>query len=399
MKTACSSSWALVLAALCTSQTFAAANAEKFAVVPERMKAFVEDGTISGAVTLVARHDRMLSVDAVGLADIKAAQPMRPDSLFWIASMTKPITAVAVLLLQDEGKLNVEDPVEKYLPEFKSQWLIQEKTDRSLTLIRPARPITLRDLLTHTSGLGDVPSPRPDSTLAELVMAYAQQPLKFAPGSKWEYCNPGINTLGRVVEVVSGQKFENFLERRLFRPLGMKDTTFWPTASQVRRLARSYKPAKEGRGLEETEIFFIKGALSDGRRTPYPAGGLFSTARDLARFYQMALNAGTVEGRKIISKEAIDLMTRTQTGDIKTGFTEGMSWGFGFQVVKEPQGVTAMLAPGTFGHGGAYATQSWADPKKDLILILMIQRAGMGNGDASPVRRAFQEAAVGAVAP
>jgi CubicO group peptidase (beta-lactamase class C family) len=116
----------------------------------------------------------------------------------------------------------------------------------------------------------------------------------------------------------------------------------------------------------------------------------------MARFYQMALNAGTFNGRKIVSKESIDLMTRTQSGDIKTGFTDGMSWGFGFQVVKEPQGVTAMLSPGTFGHGGAYATQSWADPKKDLILVLMIQRTGFPNGDASPVRRAFQETAVAA---
>ncbi|HEY2953163.1 MAG TPA: serine hydrolase domain-containing protein [Verrucomicrobiae bacterium] len=374
----------------------AAPNTAKLAEVSKRMKAFVDDGTISGAVTLVARHDRILSLDAVGLADLKAEKPMRPDNLFWIASMTKPITAVAVLMLQDEGKLKVEDTVEKYLPEFRNQWLIQERTSNSLTLTRPARPITLRDLLTHTSGLGDVSSPRPDSTLAELVMAYAQQPLKFAPGSKWEYCNPGINTLGRIVEVVSGQKYEVFLDRRIFRPLGMKDTTFWPSSGQAKRLAKSYKPAKTGRGLEETDIYFIKGGLSDRKRTPYPAGGLFSTAGDMARFYQMALNAGTFNGRKIISKESIDLMTRTQSGEIKTGFTDGMSWGFGFQVVKEPQGVTGMLSPGAFGHGGAYATQSWADPKQDLILVLMIQRTGFPNGDASPVRKAFQETAVAA---
>jgi 2-haloalkanoic acid dehalogenase type II len=165
------------------------------------------------------------------------------------------------------------------------------------------------------------------------------------------------------------------------------------TAEQV----KSYKPGKDGKGLEETDIYFIKGGISDRRRTPFPAGGLFSTARDVARFYQMALSGGTFDGKKIISKESLALMTRTQTGDIKTGFTDGMSWGFGFQVVKEPQGVTAMFAPGAFGHGGAYATQSWADPKRDLIFVLMIQRAGFPNGDSSPVRRAFQEAAVAAV--
>jgi len=225
------------------------------------------------------------------------------------------------------------------------------------------------------------------------VIAYAQQPLRFPPGSKWEYCNSGINTLGRIVEVVSGQRIEKFFQRRVFNPLGMKDTTFWPTPGQAKRLAKTYKPGKDDRTLEETDIYFIKGGLSDRKRTPLPAGGLFSTAGDLARFYQMMLNGGESRGKRILSKEAVTLMTRTQSGEIKTGFTDGMSWGFGFQVVKEPQGVTAMLSPGTFGHGGAYATQSWADPKKDLIYILMIQRAGFPNGDNSPVRKAFQETA------
>ena len=372
-------------------------DAAKLAAVRHRMQAFVDDGTISGAVTLVARHDKIVSLDVVGLADIANKKPMRADHLFWIASMTKPITAVAVLILQDEGKLNVEDSVEKYLPEFKGQWLVNEKSKERQILVPAPRPITLRDLLTHTSGVGDVSAPRPECSLAELVMAYSQQPLQFPPGGKWSYSNPGINTLGRIVEVVSGQGFAEFLQRRIFNPLGMKDTTFWPTPAQATRLAKSYKPAKDGKGLEETEIFFIKGGLSNRQRTPMPAGGLFSTARDIGRFYQMTLNGGELDGKRILSRQSLALMTRTQTGDIKTGFTDGMSWGFGFQVVKEPQGVTAMLSPGTFGHGGAYATQSWADPKRDLILVLMIQRAGFPNGDNSTVRRAFQEAAVAAI--
>lgn len=372
-------------------------DSSKLADISRRMQAFVDDATISGAVTLVARHDRIMSLDAVGFGDLANRKPMRADHLFWIASMTKPMTAVAVLLLQDEGKLNVEDSVEKYLPEFKGQWLVKEKSADSVALVRPAHAITIRELLTHTSGLGDVAAPRFDCSLAELVMAYSQQPLRFPPGSKWEYSNPGINTLGRIVEVVSSQPFAEFMQKRLFDPLGLKDTTFWPTPSQAKRIAKSYKPAQEGRALEETEVYFVKGGLSDRRRTPMPAGGLFSAARDVARFYQMALNGGTFEGKRILSQESLALMTRTQTADIKTGFTDGMSWGFGFQVVKQPQGVTAMLSPGTFGHGGAYATQSWADPQKDLILVLMIQRAGFPNGDNSPVRRAFQEAAVAAV--
>jgi CubicO group peptidase (beta-lactamase class C family) len=364
----------------------------------KRMQAFVDDSTIAGSVTLVARHDKILRLEAVGWSDLARHEPMRPDHLFWIASMTKPITAVAVLMLQDEQRLSVDDPVEKFLPEFKSQWMIREKSEATQILVRPPRPITLRDLLTHTSGMSDVPAPRPDCSLAELVMACSQQPLRFPPGSQWEYSNAGINTLGRIVEVVSGQPFAVFLQKRILNPLGMKDTTFWPTPAQVKRIARSYKPAQDGKTLEETSIYFIKGNLSDRRRTPFPAGGLFSTAADMARFYQMMLNGGEAGGKRLLSTSAVSQLTQTQTGNIKTGFVDGMSFGFGFAVVKEPQGVTAMLSPGTFGHGGAYATQSWADPKRDLILILMIQRAGFPNGDNSPVRKAFQESAVNEVA-
>jgi CubicO group peptidase (beta-lactamase class C family) len=364
--------------------------------IPARMQRFVDDRTIAGAVTLVARPGQVVALDAVGFADLTNKTPMRADSLFWIASMTKPITAVAVLMLQDEGRLSVDDPVEKHLPEFKNQWLVQERTSNSVTLVRPARAITIRDLLTHTSGLGDVPSPRPQASLAELVMAYSQQPLRFPPGSKWEYSNAGINTLGRIVEVVSVRRFEDFLDQRIFRPLGMKDTTFWPTRAQARRLARSYQPRADGAGLAEAEIFFLKGPLTDRARTPFPAGGLFSTASDLARFYQMMLNGGEWEGKRLLSRAAVEMMTRPQTGELKTGFTEGMSFGLGFAVVKQPAGVTATLSAGTFGHGGAYGTQSWADPRRGLVLILMIQRARLPNADASDVRRAFQEAAMAA---
>ena len=361
------------------------------------MQAFVDDGTIAGAVTLVAHHGEIASFEAVGWSDLETRKPMREDSLFWIASMTKPICATAVLMLQDEGKLSVDDPVEKHLPEFKNQWLVESRTNDTMTLKRAPRPITLRDLLTHTSGLGDVPAPRPNCSLAELVMAYSQQPLKFAPGSRWEYCNSGINVLGRVVEVASGQPFADFLQERIFKPLGMKDTTFWPSATQAKRLAKTYQPAKDGKGLEPTEIWFIKGNLGDRSRTPFPSGGLFSTAQDMWKFYQMALNGGIWNGKKIVSRESVNLMTRTQTGDLRTGFTDGMSFGYGWAVVKKPDGVTEMLSSGTFGHGGAYGTQGWVDPKKEMIFVLMIQRRNLPNADASPVRKAFQEVAVDAL--
>lgn len=377
--------------------TKACLDERKLADIPKRMKAFVDDGTVAGVVTLVAHKGEVASLEAVGWADLEAKKPIRPDSLFWIASMTKPITATAVLMLQDEGKLSVNDLVEKHLPEFKNQWLTDSRTNDTLVLRRSPRPITLRDLLTHTSGLADVAAPRPNCSLAELVMAYSQQPLKFAPGSRWEYCNSGMNTLGRIVEVVSGESFDDFLQERVFKPLGMKDTTFWPTASQLRRLAKSYQPGQDGKGLDPTEIWFIKDNVSDRLRTPFPSGGLFSTAQDMWRFYQMALNGGTWNGKRIVSRQAMDLMTHTQTGDLRTGFTEGMSFGYGWAVVKRPVGVTEMLSPGTFGHGGAYGTQGWVDPEKQMIFVLMIQRVKLPNADASPIRKAFQEAAVAAL--
>jgi CubicO group peptidase (beta-lactamase class C family) len=301
------------------------------------------------------------------------------------------------MMLQDEGKLSVEDTVEKQLPEFKNQWMVESKSGTSMSLTHAPRPITLRDLLTHTSGIGDMAAPRSDCALAELAIGYSQLPLKFPPGSKWEYSNAGINTLGRIVEVVSGQSFADFLEQRIFKALEMKDTTFWPSDRQVRRLAKSYQPARTGSGLEETEILLIQGKMTSRKRTPFPAGGLFSTAHDMHHFYQMALNGGTFRGRRILSEPALAQMTRTQTGDIKTGFVDGMSFGLGYAVVKEPRGVTRMLSAGTFGHGGAYGTQGWVDPEKNLIMVLMIQRAKLPNGDASPMREALQELAVSAI--
>jgi CubicO group peptidase (beta-lactamase class C family) len=296
--------------------------------------------------------------------------------------------------LQEEGKLSINHPVEKHLPEFKGRTLLDSRTKDGATLKRPACAITIRDLLTHTSGLNtDIPDLGRELTLAERVLFYSQQPLLFEPGSKWQYSNPGINTLGRIVEVVAKKPFAVFMEERLFQPLAMKDTTFWPTSRQARRLAKSYGPGPDGKGLSETNLYFFRGELTDRSRTPLPAGGLFSTAVDVAKFYQMMLDGGVAGGKRLLKEETVKLMTTTQTGDIKTGFVDGMSWGLGFQVVKEPMGVTAMLAPGTFGHGGAYGTQSWADPKTRSVYILMIQRARMGNSDGSEMRRAFQEAA------
>ena len=345
---------------------------------------FVDNHTIAGAVTLVADNDKVLRLNAVGYADAAAKKPMRPDSLFWIASMTKPVTASAVLMLQDERKLSVDDPIAKYLPE-----LAKLKTPGG----KPAN-LTLRHLLTHTSGMGEATTQesRAARTLADLIPHYAERPLQFEPGSKWQYCQSGINSLGRIVEVVSGQSFPDFLRKHLFEPLGMKDTTFYPNREQMTRLAKSYSSAN-GK-LDEATIFILDGH-HPGSHARYPAanGGLFSTAQDYGRFCQMLLNQGALGGRQYLKPESVKRMATIQTGDLATGFTSGNGWGLGCCVVRTPQGVTAVLSPGSFGHGGAFGTQAWIDPVKRVIYVLMVQRSNFPNSDDSDVRRAFQAVA------
>ena len=191
--------------------------------------------------------------------------------------------------------------------------------------------------------------------------------------------------------------FEQFAYERLFGPLGMKDTTFYLTEEQLPRLAKSYTRTGKGQ-LEETEIRFLNGKSPRSRdRFPAANGGLFSTAIDYARFGQMVLNDGAFEGKRYLKAETVKQMSTIQTGTLKTGFTDGNGWGLGWCVVREPKGVTAMLSPGSFGHGGAYGTQAWIDPGKRRVYILMVQRANFKNSDDSEVRRGFQETASAAL--
>jgi CubicO group peptidase (beta-lactamase class C family) len=361
------------------------------------MQKFVDASDLSGAVTVVGRSDGFTHSTAVGYRDLAAKEPMKADTLFRIASMTKPVTAIGIMILADQGKLSPDDDVSRYLPEFTGQMLVAERSKDSLTLKKPARPVKLRDLLTHTGGLAAYPPGVDDvyakrnRTLAETTLAAALQPLQFEPGSKWAYSNSGIDTLGRVIEVVSGESYEAFLQKRVFDPLGMADTAFYPTPDQMKRLAVTYGKDKD-RHLTPAPNPLI--GLPPHPRHPIPAGGLISCGPDLAKLYRMMLHKGELNGHRILSEKAVAEMTRTQTGDIKTGFVEGMSFGYGWAVVKEPKGVTAMLSAGTFGHGGAFGTQGWIDPHKDLFVVLLIQRTGLANGDASPMRQALQEIAV-----
>ncbi|MFM7606157.1 MAG: serine hydrolase domain-containing protein, partial [Prosthecobacter sp.] len=322
------------------------------------MQQFVKDGTLSGAVTLLAREGKVLSFEAIGLADIATKKAMKHDTVFWIASMTKPITAMGIMMLQEEGKLNLDDPIEKHLREFKGQLMIKVKSPEHTVLVKPTRPVTIKDLLTHTSGLvGNSPLDGEAIdvlSLKEAVITYGLSPLQFEPGSQWSYCNPGINTLGRLIEVVSGEEYTDFMEKRIFRPLGMRNTTFWPDKKQLSRLATSYKPSADARSLEPVGIRYLTKPYSNKKRAPLAAGGLFSTAEDLLNIYQMILDGGVIGKKRLLRPESIQHMTTNHTGEMKAGFSEGMGMGLGFQVVRQPTGVTAMLSTGTFGHGGAH---------------------------------------------
>jgi CubicO group peptidase (beta-lactamase class C family) len=379
--------------------TFASAReAAQPQTLAPALQPFVDDHTIAGAVLMVTTPDKVLALESVGVSDLKTKEPMRADAMFWIASMTKPMTAMALMMLVEEGKLSIEDPVEKHLPEFKGQMLVVEKSPERVVLKKPARPVTIKDLLTHTSGLvSSLPtggSALDTLTLQGAVIGYAISPLQFEPGSKWQYCNPGINTLGRLIEVASGKPYAEFMQERLFTPLGMKDTTFWPTEDQMKRIANSYKPNADKTGLEETTVTYLSPKLTERTRMPLAAGGLFSCAADLAKVYQMVLNGGTLNGHQFLKQETLKQMTTNQTGDLKVSFSDGMHMGLGFHIVNTPMGVTESLSRGSFGHGGAYGTQAWMDPVRKLAIVLLIQRAGLPNSDQSEMRKALQKAAV-----
>lgn len=386
----------LSLAALSLAAASAFAEQPTLPGVDVAMKQMIAKNEIAGTVTAVVTKDKVLHFECAGFADIAGKQPMAPDTLFWIASMTKPITGVAILMLQDEGKLNVSDPVAKYLPEF---------ADLKTPSGKPAN-LTITQILTHTSGLGEASGPAAQraKTLADLVPIWLAAPMKNEPGEKWQYTQSGINAAGRIVEVLSGLTFDEFLQKRLFDPLGMKNTTFYPDDDQRAKLVTAYRKNNETGELESVPP---RPDFGTRDRPPQGNGGLFSTAQDYARFCQMLLNGGELDGRRYLSAEAMKLLSTPQTGDLPTGFFQSdtygnrgrnYGWGIGTCVLRKPhEGVAGMLSAGTFGHGGAWGTQAWIDPVKGVAYVLMVQRANFPNSDASDVRRAFQQAAADAL--
>jgi CubicO group peptidase (beta-lactamase class C family) len=269
--------------------------------------------------------------------------------------------------------------VEKYVPAF---------AEAKTTGGEQVRGLTVRHLLTHTSGLTGEQGC--SESLEATANALAARPFEFQPGEKWQY-GPSLNVIGRIIEVAAGKPYEEFVAERILRPLGMNETTFHLSPEQRERLAVNYRKSGDGKSL-------VAGVRWHGAGepdcVPNPSGGLFSTANDVYTFYRMILDGGTADGRRIVSEDSVRQMTAIQTGDLAAGFTPGTAWGLGWCVVREPQEVTAMLSPGTYGHGGAYGTQCWVDPVKRRVFVLMIQREDIGNADGSDIRREFQQAAV-----
>lgn len=361
-------------------------DADSLKKIDEQMKAFAEAKQISGAVTLIARRGRIVHVGATGKADIAGNRDMTKDTLFAIASMTKPITAAAVMIAQEDGKLKLDDPVSKYIPAFQETMVKDPKGPR-----KPNREITIRDCLKHTNGLDY--EQRNMGTLEETANKFAAVPLSFEPGSKWLY-GPGLSVAGRVLEVATGKSFEEFLSERIFKPLDMNETTFRLTPEQrEKRMAKLYQPNKEKTDLEPGEHWLFSDSPSD---IPNPSGGLYSTASDLVRFYQMVLNGGELNGKRVLSADSAKQMTSLQSGELAT-VALGVGWGLGFSVVPYPRAGNVSLSPYSYGHGGAFGTQGWIDPQQEMIFVLMIARQNFSAPHAADIRAALQKLAVEAV--
>ncbi|EDY20392.1 beta-lactamase [Chthoniobacter flavus Ellin428] len=361
------------------------------------LQAAVDKHEVAGTVVLVADKDHVLDIEAAGYSNLSAKTPMKTDALFWIASMTKSFTGAALMMLVDEGKVSLNDPVEKYLPEFKGQMVAED----AIEMHPPKHPITVREIMCHTSGVVTPQDPafKGKTTLKEIVETVGKLPLRREPGTKFEYNNSGINTGGRIIEVVTGMSYADFMQQRFFTPLELKDTTFFPTEEQASRLARSAAFTADKKGLED--IDHSKGItpqlitkLSEGQnikvpqpllenmgggvisemvhRYAQPAGGLYSTASDVGRFCQMLLNGGTWHGHRYLSDAAIKTLATSQTEGVSVNPVETYSVGL-FVKIRDDEG----LAPGSFGHRGARRTVMWVDPVHQLAMVALLQRMDM----------------------
>src|SRR5437660_2794806 len=389
----------LLIATAAVAQGLPTAKAESVGLSSERLLRIgavvqrnIDEKRIAGAVTLVARRGSVVWFKAQGMADAEAGKPMRPDTLFRICSMTKPITSVAVMMLYEEGRFLLDDPVSKYLPEFKHPKVRVKPVSGEPYSIPATKEITIRDLLRHTSGItyqwnedlgplyekAGVASGllQYDGTIGDSVKKLAELPLLFNPGDRFEY-SLGVDVLGRLVEVVSGKPLDEFLRTRIFEPLGMKDSYFFPPDNKLGRLATAYTyyPDKGLNRFPDTPIregSFVYSAdyPSRGPKKLFSGGaGLVSTAMDYARFCQMMLDDGKVGNRRVLSRKSVELMTHDQLGKIAADM--GFGLGFGVDGVKAP--LSELGSVGSYEWGGFFYTGFSIDPKEQMIVIFMAQ--------------------------
>ena len=362
---------------------------------------------ISGAVTVVARRGRVAHFEAHGLMDIEANAPMRKDTIFPIASMTKPVTGAAILMLVEEGKVRLSDPVSRFIPEFRDTQVAMPRSsstgqEDAIYTVPASREITVRDLLTHTSGLvsggagsaaaSRIAPRRPAGTVAGWAAALGAAPLDFQPGARWAYSGlAGIDMLGRIVEVASGLTFDEFLRRRIFEPLAMKDTAFNVPDASMPRVVTLYRRSSDGLERRPVPEWVATRTLHSG------GGGLWSTAEDYLQFARMLVNKGELNGTRLLGSRTVDLMASNHVGDLyaKAGRTGGRPGkGFGLTVDVVVDAVEARgdhRSTGSFGWSGAFGTTFWVDPKEDLTAILMVQTPG------GPLRADFQNAVMQAI--
>jgi CubicO group peptidase (beta-lactamase class C family) len=390
-------------------------STERLARIHDAVLKHIEAKDVAGAVALVARRGKIVYFEAQGLADIDAKKPMAKDSIFRLASMSKPITAVAVMMMLEEGKVRLTDRVSQFIPEFKTMKVAVAKgtTDKPVQmpafgrggpppappefdLVPAAREITVRDLLTHTSGLMSAGvsgaeqarlAPRsPNDTLANYIPKLAQTPLDFQPGTLWRYSGLyGFDVLARIVEIASGMPYDQFLQQRLFTPLGMKDTGFAPMPDRMARVATIYQRTPDGQlRPAPNPNQLISGTYFSA------SGGLMSTAEDYLQFAQMLVNGGMLNGRRFLSPKTVELLASNHTGEMVNGQfgrpAHGMGFGLGVQVWLDPVAADRRVSPGSFGWEGAYGTHQVMDPAEKMVEIVMMQGA---NG---PLQRDFENA-------
>jgi CubicO group peptidase (beta-lactamase class C family) len=358
-----------------TDPALAGMNPAMLSRIPARMKEFVDAGKTAGIVTLVARHGHLASIDAVGYQDLEHKSPMKVDTIFHMMSVTKPVTCAGIMVLVDEGRLSLLDPVEKFVPEFKALKVnpCGTRVGFDCEVVPPLRPVNVLDLMTHMSGLGDGGGGRggagtPPNSRTEMVAATTSRAtLLFQPGTAWNYSNFGIAVLGQIIAVASGKSYDDFMTERIFEPLGMRDTFFEAPADKAGRVATVYTT------VDGTLKPLVR-ATPAGARISSPDSGLMSTASDLARFNQMMLDKGVLNGKRVLSAAAVVAMTTSQTGNLKAGYAPGVGQGFGYEVVREPLGMYRYTSIGSFEKAGVYRTYVWVDPAKDLVGAILMQR-------------------------